>query len=128
MSRVDTIAKLKEVPLFQNCTRRQLRHIAEMGVEVAYEKGQNVCEEGKFSDEFFVILQGRADVRQSGRKRRTLRPGDYFGEIAILRSSLIDRSPRTATVTATEPLRCFQLGRSQFSAVLYEEDAPPSER
>ena len=59
---------------------------------------------------------------RNGRKRGALGPGDYFGEIALLRSSLIERSRRTATVTATEPLRCFHLGACQFDAVLYEED------
>jgi CRP-like cAMP-binding protein len=122
MSKADTIAKLKVVPLFQNCTRRQLRRIAELGREDDFEPGHTVCEEGKFADEFFVILEGRAEVRMGGRKRASLGPGDYFGEIAILRSSLLDRSRRTATVTALEPLRCFLLGRSQFQDVLYEED------
>lgn len=122
MSRADTIAKLKVVPLFQSCTRRHLRHIAELGREGSFETGRAVCEEGKFADDFFVILEGRAEVRMGGRKRATLGPGDYFGEIALLRSSLIDRSPRTATVTALEPLRCFLLSRSQFSRFLREGD------
>lgn len=122
MSRTDTIAKLKAVPLFEHCSGRQLRRIADLGEEVTYEAGKHICEEGKFADEFFVILQGRAEVRKGGRKRGELGPGDYFGEIALLRSSLIERSRRTATVTATEPLRCFHLGARQFDAVLYEED------
>ena len=104
MSRADTIAVLKAVPLFQHCSGRQLRRIAELGGEGRFEAGRNVCEEGKFADEFFVIVEGHAEVRKSGRKRGTLGPGDYFGEIALLRSSLIERSRRTATVTATEPL------------------------
>ncbi len=122
MSRADTIAALKAVPLFQHCSGRQLRRIAELGGEARFEAGRNVCEEGKFADEFFVILGGHAEVRKSGRKRGTLGPGDYFGEIALLRSSLIERSRRTATVTATEPLRCFRLGARQFDIVLFEQD------
>lgn len=122
MSRPDTIARLKAVPLFQNCSARQLRRIANLGRESTFEAGRNLCEEGKFSKEFFVILEGHAEVRRGGRKRGTLGSGDYFGEIALLRSSLIDRSPRTATVTATEPLRCFRLGAREFAYVLYEQD------
>ena len=122
MSRADTIAMLKAVPLFQHCSGRQLRRIAELGEEGRFEAGRNVCEEGKFADEFFVIVEGHADVRKNGRKRGTLGPGDYFGEIALLRSSLIERSRRTATVTATEPLRCFRLGARQFDVVLFEQD------
>lgn len=122
MSRAETIARLKAVPLFQNCSGRQLRRIAELGREGMFETGRNVCEEGKFADEFFVILEGSAEVRRGGRKRGTLEPGDYFGEIALLRSSLVERSRRTATVTATEPLTCFRLGANQFDVVLYEQD------
>jgi CRP-like cAMP-binding protein len=96
MSRPDTIARLKVVPLFQNCSARQLRRIANLGRESTFEAGRSLCEEGKFSKEFFVILEGHAEVRRGGRKRGTLGSGDYFGEIALLRSSLIDRSPRTS--------------------------------
>ncbi len=122
MSRPETIARLKAVPLFQNCSARQLRRIADLGRESTFEAGRNLCEEGKYSKEFFVILEGHAEVRRGGRKRGTLGSGDYFGEIALLRSSLIDRSPRTATVTAAEPLRCFRLGSREFAFVLYEQD------
>ena len=122
MSRAETIAKLKAVPLFQNCTGRQLRRIAESGNEGSFEPGHVIFEEGTFADEFFVILEGRADVREGRRKLRTLVASDYFGEIALVRSTLLERSRRTATVTAVEPLRCFRLGRSQFNALLYEGD------
>jgi PPM family protein phosphatase len=122
MSRAETIERLKAVPLFESCTGRQLRRIASQGWEHTFEPGQAVCEEGSFADEFFVILEGHAVVREGGRKRGTLGPGDYFGEIALLRSSLIERSRRTATVAAVDPLSCFLLGRSQFQSLLYEED------
>jgi CRP-like cAMP-binding protein len=122
MTRAETVAKLKAVPLFQDCTGRQLRRVAELGHEDDIETGRVICEEGKFADEFFVILKGRAEVRERGRKRGTLEAGDYFGEIALLRSTLLDRSRRTATVTALEPLRCFRLGTSQFDVLLYEGD------
>lgn len=121
MSQADTISKLKAVPLFEACSRRQLRRILTQGWERSYEAGQTVCEQGKLGDDFFVILEGRAEVRRGGRKVGTLGPGDHFGEIALLRT-LIERGSRTATVTALAPLRCFLLGKSQFHSVLYEED------
>ena len=109
MSRRDTIARLKAVPLFQNCSARQLRRIANLGRESTFEAGRNLCEEGKFSKEFFVILEGHAEVRRGGRKRGTLGSGDYFGEIALLR-----HVPRTATVVAKTPATLLSLEREGF--------------
>ena len=67
-----------------------------------------------------MILEGHAEVQ--GRKEAgDARVGDYFGESRSC-ADVIDRSPRTATVTATKPLRCFRLGALEFSYVLYEQD------
>jgi CRP-like cAMP-binding protein len=115
------IAKLKAVSLFESCSRRELRLIVEQGRERAYDAGQVVCEQGQLADDFYVVLTGRAEVRRNGRKIAALDPGDHFGEIALLRT-LIERSHRTASVIALEPLSCFVLGRSQFHNVLYEAD------
>ena len=48
---------------------------------------------------FFVIEDGTADVTVDGQARRTIGPGEYFGEIALLSDS-----PRTATITATSDM------------------------
>jgi CRP-like cAMP-binding protein len=121
MSQTETITRLRAVPLFGSCSRRQLKRVAAGGWEQTYAPGQTLCEQGAMADDFFVILEGEADVRRGGRKINALGAGDYFGEIALLRT-LIERSPRTATVKATTPMRCFLLGRSEFQKVLYEED------
>ena len=121
MNRSDMLAKLKAVPLFESCSRSELRLIVSQGHERRYEAGQAVCEQGELADDFFVVLTGRAEVRRNGRKISVLAPGDYFGEIALLRT-LIERSQRTASVSTVEPMSCFVLGRSQFHNVLYEAD------
>jgi CRP/FNR family transcriptional regulator, cyclic AMP receptor protein len=115
----ETAKWLKTVPLFTGCSARQLRQIAERGSEREYPSGKNLTEQGKPGDDFFVILEGQADVYRDGRKVRTLSPGDYFGEIALL--SVLKRSPRTATITARTPLRCFLLSKSEFRGVIYEQ-------
>jgi CRP/FNR family transcriptional regulator len=43
-------------------------------------------------------------------------PGDFFGEIA-----LIDHGPRSATVTASSPMRLLILGSAQFQDVLHQD-------
>jgi CRP-like cAMP-binding protein len=121
MSIRETAAALKRVPLFENCSGRELRDIAGRGDERTYEEGQAVVRQGKLGDEFFVVLDGRADVHRRGHKVRTLKSGDHFGELALLHS-LVMRRPRAATVTATTEVRCFTLTASQFKNVLYEGD------
>ena len=47
-----------------------------------------LCEEGKLGDDFFVLLEGQAKVTRNRRKLRSLGPGDYFGEVALLNRSM----------------------------------------
>ena len=111
------IQRLKAVPLFENLTTKQLKGIADRGWVASFPLGKTLCVEGRTGDDFFVILEGHAQAHRRGRKIRMLKPGDYFGEVALL-----DNAERTATVTAVGPLRCFMLGRSAFKAALHEED------
>jgi len=106
--------RLRPVPLFSGCTDKELAFIASRADEVDLPAGKVLTEKGKSGGDFFIILEGRAEVDAAERKR-TLGPGDFFGEIA-----LIDNGPRTATVKATTPMRCLVLGHSQFRDVLHQ--------
>lgn len=121
MGNRDLVERLKNTPLFGGCSARQLRRIAARGTEHEYPKGAPLCRQGKPGDDFFVILEGRGEVTRNGKKVRTLGPGDYFGEVALL-GPPIGKAMRTATVTATTPLRCFILGKNEFRSVIYEEN------
>jgi len=120
MSARETAERLSIVPLFQGCSSRQLRHIAGRGHELTYAAGKTIVEQGRYGDNFYVILDGSARVVRNGRKVGALGPGGWFGEIALL-MSLLERSPRTATVIAETEVRCFVLGKSEFRAVIYEQ-------
>jgi CRP-like cAMP-binding protein len=121
MSLKETATLLKRVPLFENCSGRELRDIAGRGNERAYPEGRMLTRQGKLGDEFFVVLDGKVEVHRNGRKLRGLGPGDHFGELALLHS-LMSRRPRAATVTAATDVRCFTLSVSQFKNVLYQGD------
>lgn len=92
------------------CDRRELATAGEL---IASGPGQAAVTQGDPSDAFYVILEGAADVRIDGKPVRTLAPGDWFGEIALLHSV-----PRTATVTTTTESKLWSLGRDAFLMTL----------
>jgi CRP-like cAMP-binding protein len=99
-----TPAMLKHVPLFADLDNRELAEIAGSMRERRFASGDTVTQAGAPGAAFFVIEQGEADVSVDGELRRTLKPGDYFGEIALLTGS-----DRTATITATTDMLCHGL-------------------
>lgn len=110
------VSRLKAVPLFAHCTTKQLQFIITQVEDMDFAAGRVLCREGQSGADFFVLLSGGADVTRKGRRIAKMKPGDFFGEIA-----LVDHGPRTATVTTTEPSRCLVLGPSQFQNVLHED-------
>ena len=108
---------LKRVPLFRGLDDKQLRSIAQSFTERSFSAGDDLVAEGTGGVGFFVIETGEARVSVEGEERRTLGPGDYFGEIA-----LIDGGLRTATVTATADGTMHGMTPWQFRP-LVEENA-----
>jgi CRP/FNR family cyclic AMP-dependent transcriptional regulator len=99
--------------LFSGCNKKELGLIGRASDEVEVDAGRLLCEEGKPGFEFFLILDGRAGVSRSGRKIATLRRGQYFGEL-----SLLDRKPRSATVTSETPMQLLVLDQRQFDGIM----------
>jgi CRP/FNR family cyclic AMP-dependent transcriptional regulator len=95
---------LRRVPLFADLNRREVEKIARLFKRRHFASGETVVREGSGGAAFFLIDSGEAAVSVSGKDRRKLTAGDYFGEIA-----LIDEGARTATITATTDLVCWGL-------------------
>lgn len=112
---------IRKVPLFAQCSNRELEQIASIADEIDLVEGKQLMREGAPGREFFVILEGTADVIQNGALVNTLGSGDFFGEIA-----LIHQGPRTATVTTTSPLRALVVTERSFRRLV--EDSPEIER
>ena len=108
---------IRKVPLFARCSRAELKEIALLADEIDLHEGKEMTREGAPGREFFVLLEGTADVKKNRRRVNTLRPGDFFGEIA-----LVSHEPRTATVIATSPVRALVITDRSFRRLL--DDAP----
>ena len=112
--RKDAKTKLIEnVPLFGECSSKELQDIASIADEIDIAEGKELTKEGSSGREFFVIIDGNASVAQDGEQVNQLGPGDFFGEIALVRDT-----PRTATVTATSPVRALVISAQGFRRLL----------
>lgn len=111
----EKIERLETVPLFQSCSRRQLKAIARITDVFDAGAGKVLTRAGEPGDEFFLIVEGVARVEVSPKKHRRLKPGDFFGEM-----SLLDGEPRSATVVAETPLRLLVINRRNFTTLLHE--------
>jgi CRP-like cAMP-binding protein len=104
---------LAKVPLFSECSKRELAAVAELVREVNLPEGHTLIREGGQAFSFFVLLEGTAEVRRNNRRVATLGAGDFLGEMA-----LILRRPRTATVTLTSPARLLAVSAHNFRPLL----------
>jgi CRP/FNR family cyclic AMP-dependent transcriptional regulator len=104
---------LKGVPLFQECSKRDLNEIAGIADEIDLRDGKELTKQGAPGREFFVLIEGTADVKKGTRRVNKLGAGDFFGEIA-----LVTQRPRTATVVATSPVRALVITERSFRRLL----------
>jgi CRP-like cAMP-binding protein len=116
LRRNEKVELIKRVPLFADCSRGELEEIAQLADEIDLAEGKELTRLGETGREFFVLLEGEADVTQNGTTINTLRAGDFFGEIA-----LVEDTPRTATVTATTPVRALVITDRAFKKLLDEQ-------
>ena len=104
---------LRAIPIFSPLAPPELERLAASLVPVEVAPLAVVCAEGEVGDRFYLVDSGRAVVEVDGAERAELGPGEFFGEIALLRDV-----PRTATVRALEPLRLYALDRDVFLPVV----------
>jgi CRP/FNR family transcriptional regulator, cyclic AMP receptor protein len=115
LHRNQKVELIKQVPLFANCSKHELEEIAHIADEIDLNEGKEMTREGSRGREFFVLLEGNADVTKDGQSINKLGAGDFFGEIA-----LVSDTPRTATVTATSPVRALVITDRSFRRLLDE--------
>jgi CRP/FNR family cyclic AMP-dependent transcriptional regulator len=108
-------ARLAKVPIFTECSKRELAIIGRAAKEVSHGEGTVIAREGERGIGLFLILEGQCRVTIGGKTKAKLGPGDFFGEVALL-----DGGPRTATVTALTPVRLVGITGWVFRGLLME--------
>lgn len=115
MAKSSSDDRLREIPIFSELSKKELRHVSRLMTEIDVREGRTLTREGEVGREFMIILGGEAVVRRGGRKVATLKAGDFLGELAVLSGA-----PRTADVIATTDMTLETLNRREFMSLLDE--------
>jgi len=108
--------RLRALPLFADLDDAQLERLAAATSEFDAPAGQALIERGRAGSGIFVLEQGQAVVEAPEGKRH-VRPGDIFGERALLGGDI----ERTARVRAETDVRCLAISRPEIERLLAED-------
>jgi CRP-like cAMP-binding protein len=108
---------LATFPLFSGISKRRLRKLVADATFAEYMPGDTVVQKGESGNALYVILAGSATVLGKPASR-PLRTSDYFGEL-----SLLEGTPRSATVVAASELHVMQLPRKAFATLTEDPTA-----
>jgi CRP-like cAMP-binding protein len=103
------IELLRGIPIFAPLPAPRIEELASRLDPQQVTAGTVVFTQGDGGDRFYVIDDGEVEVRVDGEPVRRQGPGEYFGEIALLRDV-----PRTATVETTQDTKLYALEREEF--------------
>ena len=115
---MDTISVLKNVTLFSNLSDKNLKRVAKLCRDRAFEADQTIVHQDDDGIGLFVITEGEVKIVKTtdeGQKLEiaTHRAGEFFGEFSVL-----DGAPRTAHVIATKPTKCVVLAGWDFRTLM----------
>jgi CRP-like cAMP-binding protein len=115
------VTELSRVPLLASLPGEQLSKLAAKMERQQVTPGEAVVQEGEEGDRFYVVLSGLFTVsqRELG-PRRVLRPGDYFGEVAVALG--IPRTMEVRALSAATVASCDTETFNEFLRPLFAED------
>jgi len=109
----EAAAMLSSVPFFASLDDKRRKALVNDGKELSYKAGDIIVGEGASGVGFYLVLDGKVEVRKGGRVIASLGKGEFFGEM-----SLIDDQPRSADVIAVAQTRCWALSSWAFNALV----------
>jgi CRP-like cAMP-binding protein len=107
---------LRRVDLFSDLPQGSLEVLADVAVEIEFPQGHYIVQQGMVGSGLFVIVSGSVKVVRGDDVLATLGPGDFFGELSVL-----DQSPRSASVIALQPTVCLGIASWELLRVLEEQ-------
>lgn len=115
-----SLVVLRNVPLFSGLDEAELEKLSKVSTRKRVERGAYVVRAGESTDSLYILLSGQAKVTNTDEEGREiilawLGPGEFFGEMG-----LIDGSPRSANVVATEACELLHLGKDAFQRCLQD--------
>ena len=109
----DKLAVLRGIPLFADLDETSLQAVAVLAREQTHRAGDVLMLEGEPGDEFYVLVEGSIRIEHGGRAVRSMTPGSFLGEIA-----LVERRPRSATATAETDVTVLALRQHELDRLL----------
>lgn len=107
---------LARMPLFRSLNDREILRVLQVTDVRPYRDGETVIQEGEKGEDLFIVLAGEVKVRKGETELARLKPGEHFGEMALLRNQ-----PRSATVQSNGDSELIVLSRSEFFEILRKE-------
>jgi len=110
-------AFLAKVPLLQGMDAYERSQLADALRSESFEDGQVVMTQGEVGNVFYIIEEGEAVATKNDTQVMSYGPGDYFGELALIRNQ-----PRAATVTCKGSAKMLSVNKGSFNRLLNVSD------
>jgi len=110
-------AFLAKVPLLASMDAYERSQLADALRSETFADGATVVSQGEVGNKFYIIEEGAAIAKKNGVQVMDYGPGDYFGELALIRNQ-----PRAATVTAKGPAKLLSVDGASFNRLLNVSD------
>ena len=120
------LEQLRSQPLLADIAEDRLHWVASVGRRRLFAAGETVVRQWEIDRDFYLLLEGDADVYSQGRHLTTMQAGDFFGELAAMDWGATFGYPRLATVEASTDLVLLVLSDAELAELM--RSAPAVDR